>query len=48
MSNLAINIKELIEIMDNDRELIQNCFSDFINNFEFLISNSGRISFIQN
>ncbi len=30
MSNPAIDLNELKEIMDNDMELIQDCFSDFI------------------
>ncbi|MBU1343232.1 MAG: Hpt domain-containing protein [Proteobacteria bacterium] len=29
-SNDAVNIKELKEIMDDDMELIQDCFADFI------------------
>jgi HPt (histidine-containing phosphotransfer) domain-containing protein len=31
MSNPAIDLNELKEIMDNDMELIHDCFSDFIN-----------------
>ena len=31
MSNPAIDLNELKEIMDNDMELIQDCFSEFIN-----------------
>ena len=30
MSNPAIDLNELKEIMGNDMELIQDCFSDFI------------------
>ncbi len=30
MTNPAIDLNELKEIMDNDMELIQDCFSDFI------------------
>ena len=34
----AINIDELKEIMDNDSELIQECFAEFLMDFPNLIS----------
>lgn len=37
MSDSAIDMKELNEIMDDDIELIQECFSDYIQDFPDII-----------
>lgn len=36
MSDNIVDIKELKEIMDDDMELIQECFTDFVNDWPLL------------
>lgn len=38
MSDSAIDMKELNEIMDDDLELIQECFSDYLQDFPDIIN----------
>ncbi len=38
-SNELIDMEEILEIMDNDTELIQECFQDFINEYPHMIAN---------
>lgn len=35
--NRVVNMKELNEIMDNDMELIQDCFTDFLSDLPVLL-----------
>ena len=38
-SNDLIDMEEIMEIMDNDTELIRECFDDFINEYPRVIEN---------
>ncbi len=43
-ANLTVNIDELKEIMDNDMELIQECFTDFVQDWpELYVQIKGAI-----
>jgi HPt (histidine-containing phosphotransfer) domain-containing protein len=48
MSNPAIDISELKKIMDNDMELIQDCFSIFTDDFPELYENIKKAVYEQN
>ena len=48
MSDPAINIKELTEIMDDDRELIHDCFSDFIDQWPQIYDEIKQAALAQN